>query len=350
MYYLIVNNKDLFRDFIAKEANFYALISFDETDKQAVFDLLRRQFFQEHPQYPTNDGIITQYNVSIADDDGKLYYADLKSATFVLKGSIKPSVYFEQLDKLDASHAAAEQKRRKIKGKYSKNTLLRRRSLIPGYKYFSYFDAEYGIEIPFRFKKIKKNTKQPLIVFLHGAGALGEDNFKQFVEFKMTIGRLKQAPAPAKQRFRRRQCGKYQYIHKRPQQVDKTFDAILSNRQRQDLHHRRIIGWRMRLVFPLQLLRILCGRHSADGLYAGSLFKRFPQRKFCGRKDLGGTCQRDKLVPANSDINIYNRIKDVCSIKLSLYDQGGHRMMRAFYRKEQWQEWLFSQSKNKHID
>ena len=156
MYYLIVNNKDLFRDFITKEASFYALISFDETDKQAVFDLLRRQFFQDHPQYPTNDGIISQCNVSIADDDGKLYYADLKSATFVLQGSIKPSVYFEQLGKLDAAHAAAAQKQREIKEKYRKNTLLLRRSLIPGYKKFSCFDAEYGIEIPFRFKTSKK--------------------------------------------------------------------------------------------------------------------------------------------------------------------------------------------------
>ena len=136
MYYLIVTNKDLFRDFIAKEANFCALISFEGKDTQTVFDLLRRQFFQEHPQYPTNDGIITQYNVSITDDDGNLYYTDLKSATFVLQGNIKPSVYFEQLDKLDASHAAAEQKRRKIKEKYRKNTLLRHRSLIPGYKNF----------------------------------------------------------------------------------------------------------------------------------------------------------------------------------------------------------------------
>lgn len=351
MYYLIVNNKDLFRDFITKEANFYALISFDETDKQAVFDLLRRQFFQEHPQYPTNDGIISQYNVSIADDDGALYCADLKSATFVLQGSIKPSVYFEQLNKLDAAHAAAAQKQREIKEKYRKNTLLLRRSLIPGYKKFSYLDAEYGIEIPFRFKTSKKHTKQPLIVFLHGAGALGEDNFKQFVEFKMTIGRLKQ------------DC-----FVLLPQQSS----AFAEDNAENINIYTNALNKLIKLLtqsYPIDKDRIYItgvslggacvwySLYNCSGFYAAGIplmgympeaySSVFRKENFAGEKIWAGHAKDDKLVPADSDINIYNKIKDICAIKFSLYNNGGHRMMRAFYRKEQWQEWLFSQRKNK---
>ena len=68
MYYIIVSNKDIFRSFIIKESEFYALISFEEKDKQIIFDLLRRQFFLEHPQYPVGDDIISQYNVSVLEE------------------------------------------------------------------------------------------------------------------------------------------------------------------------------------------------------------------------------------------------------------------------------------------
>ena len=354
MYYLIVTNKDLFRDFIAKEANFCALISFEGKDTQTVFDLLRRQFFQEHPQYPTNDGIITQYNVSITDDDGNLYYADLKSATFVLQGNIKPSVYFEQLDKLDASHAAAEQKRRKIKEKYRKNTLLRHRSLIPEYKKFSYFDAQYGIEIPFRLKTGKETHKKPLLVFLHGAGALGEENVKQFAEFKTAVGRIK------------RDC-----IVLLPQQSSAFAEENAENLKIYAKSLKNMIEL-LALSYPIDTSRIyLTGislggacvwysLYNCPGFYAAGIPLMgympeaysgvFRKENFAREKIWAGHAKDDKLVPADSDINIYNRIKDVCSIKLSLYDQGGHRMMRAFYRKEQWQEWLFSQSKTTKID
>lgn len=192
MYYIIVSNKDIFRSFIIKESEFYALISFEEKDKQIIFDLLRRQFFPEHPQYPVGDDIISQYNVSVWEEIGKLYYADLKNATYVLQANIKPSVYFGQLSKLDSARAAATQKQREIKEKYRKNTIVRKNSFIPRYKKFSYFDAECGIEIPFRLKTGNSKREKPLLVFLHGAGALGEDNVKQFIEFKTAVGRIKQ--------------------------------------------------------------------------------------------------------------------------------------------------------------
>ena len=170
MYYSIVSNKELFCRFTIKESDHYALISFEEKDKQAIFDLLRQQFFQEHPQYPSDDDIISQFNVGVLDEDGTLYYADLKSGSFIRQGSMKLSSFFGQLSKLDAAHAAIAQKRRDIQETYHENTLLRRRSLIPGYKKFCYFDAEYGIKIPFRLKAGDSERKKPLLVYLHGAG------------------------------------------------------------------------------------------------------------------------------------------------------------------------------------
>ena len=349
MYYLIVSNKDLFCDFIAKKANFCALIAFEEKDKLAVFDLLRRQFFAEHPQYPIGDDIISQFNVSVMEESGKLYYASLKSAVYVFQGNIKPSVYIEQLRKYDAAYTAAEQKRRAIKEIYCKNTLLRRCSLIPGYKKFSYFDAEYGIEIPFRFKTGKEKRKKPLLVFLHGAGALGEDNVKQFFEFKTAVGRIKQ------------DC-----FVLLPQQSSAFAEENAANLEIYAKSLKNMIEL-LAQSYPIDTSRIyLTGislggacvwysLYNCPGFYAAGIplmgympeaySSVFRKENFAGAKIWAGHAKDDKLVPADSDINIYNKIKDVCSIKFSLYDEGGHRMMRAFYGKEPWQKWLFAQHK-----
>lgn len=72
----------------------------------------------------------------------------------------------------------------------------------------------------------------------------------------------------------------------------------------------------------------------------------FRKENFSGARIWAGHAKDDKFVPPDSDVNIYNKIRDVCTIKLSLYDKGGHKMMCSFYRREKWQEWLFSQSRD----
>ncbi|HIU81857.1 MAG TPA: hypothetical protein IAB11_05155 [Candidatus Ornithoclostridium faecavium] len=50
-------------------------------------------------------------------------------------------------------------------------------------------------------------------------------------------------------------------------------------------------------------------------------------------------------MPADSDATAYKKLKDVCDIKFSLYPDGGHKMMKKFYREEKWQEWMFAQKR-----
>ena len=350
MYYIIVSNKDIFRSFIIKESEFYALISFEEKDKQIIFDLLRRQFFLEHPQYPVGDDIISQYNVSVLEESGKLYYADLKNATYVLQGNIKPSVYFGQLSKLDSARAAATQRQREIKEKYRKNTIVRKNSFIPKYKKFSYFDAECGIEIPFRLKTGNSKREKPLLLFLHGAGALGEDNVKQFIEFKTAVGRIKQ------------DC-----FILLPQQSSVFAEENAENIDVYTKSLRNLIEL-LAHSYPIDKNRIYltgislggacvwyslynCPKFYAAGIplmgYMPEAYSSvFRKENFAKENIWAGHAKDDKLVPADSDINIYNKIKDICTIKFSLYDKGGHNMMRAFYAKEKWQEWLFAQRKD----
>ena len=188
----------------------------------------------------------------------------------------------------------------------------------------------------------------------HGAGALGEENVKQFAEFKTAVGRIK------------RDC-----IVLLPQQSSAFAEENAENLKIYAKSLKNMIEL-LALSYPIDTSRIyLTGislggacvwysLYNCPGFYAAGIPLMgympeaysvvFRKENFAREKIWAGHAKDDKLVPADSDINIYNRIKDVCSIKLSLYDQGGHRMMRAFYRKEQWQEWLFSQSKTTKID
>ena len=350
MYYSIVSDKELFHSFTIKESDFYALISYEEKDKHAVFELLRRQFFQEHPQYPEGDDIISQFNVSVLDDDGALYYADLKSSTFVRQGSIKLSDFIGQLSKLDAAHTAVAQKRRDIKEKYHENTLLRRCSLIPGYKKFCYFDAEYEIKIPFRLRTGIMERQKPLLVYLHGAGALGEDNFSQFVEFKAVCGRIKKdCFVLLPQQSNTFAEENYENLNVFTKALKNLIDLLIRNYPI-DTNRIYLTGISMGGACVWYSL-YNCSNFYAAGIplmgYMPDAYSSvFRKENFAGGKIWAGHAKDDTLVPLDSDVNIYNKIKDVCTIKLSLYNKGGHRMMSRFYRREKWQEWLFSQSRD----
>lgn len=54
--------------------------------------------------------------------------------------------------------------------------------VIDDFDALTYVDKELGVELPYRFyvpKDVNSNKKYPLVVFLHGAGERGKDNFLQ---------------------------------------------------------------------------------------------------------------------------------------------------------------------------
>ena len=183
----------------------------------------------------------------------------------------------------------------------------------------------------------------------HGAGALGEDNVKQFVEFKTAVGRINQ------------DC-----FVLLPQQSSAFAQENTENLEIYAKSLKNMIEL-LAQSYPIDTSRIyLTGislggacvwysLYNCPGFYAAGIplmgympeaySSVFRKENFAGAKIWAGHAKDDKLVPADSDINIYNKIKDVCSIKFSLYDEDGHRMMRAFYGKEPWQKWLFAQHK-----
>lgn len=347
-YYAIVTDKDIFRDFVCEEREYCSLIYFEEKDKLTFSDLVLKQFFKENPQYGCGDNILTQFFVNVLNENGVSYIVNLMSGEFTESGRTSVKRFIGSFYRHNAFLAKRKEKSDLIKSRYGQNTVVNKRSPIPAYKKFTYFDAERGIEIPFRFSSGRKKGKKPLLVYLHGAGSTGSDNFRQLAEFMTSGIKLKEdcfVLLP--------QCSCYTGENVRD------INAFT-------LSVRSLVE-KLAQSCPVDTDRIYvtgvsyggaCTWYSVynnPGFYAAALplmgympdaySEAFDVRAFGRTKIWAGHAKDDKAVPADSDLNIYRKIKDVCDARLSLYEEGGHRMMKYFYRKEKWEEWMFAQKR-----
>lgn len=73
---------------------------------------------------------------------------------------------------------------------FSLITSEERHLMIDEFKALVYEDKDLGVIIPYRFyepKNIDKNKKYPLVVFLHGAGERGNDNFLHIAWYRGAV-------------------------------------------------------------------------------------------------------------------------------------------------------------------
>lgn len=345
-YRMTVRDKELFRDYLCEEMEYLSFVSFGDDDKDAIYDLLLKQFLKENPEYSETDGILKWYYSSARGDDGMVYIIDFAKKRFSEYGIMSEKNFRKAVLNHIAEIKRFEEKSQYIKSKFSGNATVRRRSLIPGYKKFSFFDVENGIEIPFRLREAGQNGKRPLLVYLHGAGCIGSDNVKPIFEFRTVGIDLKEdcfVLIP--------QCDNFK--------ADNLTTINVFSRS-----VRRLVE-KLAQTYPIDKDRIYvtgisyggaCTWYSIynnPGFYAAAipLMGYFPDADsdtfdpaaFKGAKIWAGHAVDDTVVSADSDATAYKKLKDVCDIKFSLYPYGGHKMMKKFYRKEKWQEWLFSQ-------
>lgn len=344
-YYAITTDKDAFCDHICEKGRYSFLISFDADETQKIVGLFREQFFRENPRYPYGDNILSQLSINAADENGALYTVNLKSGEFGRSGSVSLRDFKKIFRRYDKALAVKAEKKNFIKTHYKRNTVEYGRSPLSGYGKGVFYDAESGLAVPFRLHGNKNGDKMPLLIYLHGAGASGEDNFKQLVEFKTAGIKFK------------RDC-----FVLLPQYGGYTGDSFKDI----GLYTRavRSLAENIAKDYPVDMNRIYvtgisfggaCTWYSVynnPGFYAAAVplmgympdaySDTFDKNAFKGVSILAAHAKDDKVVPAESDINVCDRLKDLCNVKFSLYDRGGHRMMREFYRKENWQNIVFS--------
>lgn len=232
------------------------------------------------------------------------------------------------------------------------------------YKAYEYIDRENGMLFPYRFRRARIGEKQPLVVYFHGAGAMGEDNLLQYLEY-LTMARhlhgrscnilLPQCPCGLNQNDEFPRMVRY---------ID-AVDALirrLAEREPIDLERVYFFGtslggslvWQMAYEHP---------EHVAAGISVMGIFMNYAfylnarQLEPSGESTLPDF-SRIKDVPlwiahAADDTNVSITGDDGCvellkalgaDVRYSRYDRYGHRMHTRFYRRKPWADWLFRQS------
>lgn len=347
-YVIAVKDKELFKNYLYEEHEYLSFASFGDKDKEDVYALLLKQFHKENPQYADGDKILKWFYASAVDENGIVYIINYTDGSYSEYGIMPLSRFRKAVLLQNAEIKKYTLKANEIKEYYSENTIVRKSNLIPSYKKFSYFDIDEGIELPFRFKECNGKGKRPLFVYLHGAGASGSDNLKQLAEFKTVGINLKEdcfVMLP--------QCGNFTGNNLSTINVyTRSVRSLIEN---------------LAKTYPVDSDRIYvtgisyggaCTWYSLynnPGFYAAAVplmgyfldadADAFEPKTFKNEKIWAGHAIDDKVIPADGDKALYKILKDVCDIKLDIYAKGGHKMMKEFYRREDWQDWMFSQKR-----
>lgn len=226
---------------------------------------------------------------------------------------------------------------------------------IGKFKAYCFIDKENETAFPFRFKKSKGETPQPLIIYFCGAGSVGVDNFKPFKE---TVPRLFQLK-------------KYNYNMLIPQPNT----GINYNKTIEEWHGKSdaYVASVKKLTESLakdgsiDMNRIYVFGNSLGGGVTWRFAYNHPDFCACAMPVIGALyttdecdftrlvslpiwvahSSDDKTVSIDSDDNAVARIKELGgNIKYTRWDKYGHAMAGKFYFRENWVDWMFAQNKN----
>ncbi|HIR52254.1 MAG TPA: alpha/beta fold hydrolase [Candidatus Onthovicinus excrementipullorum] len=235
------------------------------------------------------------------------------------------------------------------------------------YKAYEYIDRENGMIFPYRFRRAPGGKKQPLVVYFHGASAMGEDNILQYLEYLPMAHYLHGQNC----NILLPQCPYGLNRNDEFPRMVRYIDAVdalirrLAEREPVDLDRVYLIGtslggsmvWEMAYRHP-QLI--------AAGLAVMGIFMDYALYQNAVELEQNSSSRlphfsRMRDVPlwiahAADDTNVSIAGDDGCveqlqrlgaAVRYSRYDRYGHRMHTRFYRKEPWVDWLFRQSLNR---
>ena len=347
-YTMAVRDKNLFKDFLCEEREYLHMVSFEDKDKDTICDLLLKQFTINNPGYAGDKGILKWFYETAVDEDYVVYIIDFGNRQFTEYGVIDRDDFRKAVLKQEAELKRFADKAEYIKNTFDKNTIERKSSIATGFSKFTFFDVDNGIEIPFRLKEVKGEEKRPLLIFFHGAGCVGEDNFKQIAEFRSMGIKLTE------------EC--FVLV---PQSNHFTGNNLSTINL-----YTKSVGTLVKMLvesYPVDPERIYvtgisyggaCTWYSVynnPGLYAAAIplmgyfpdvdSDKFDADAFKGEKIWAGHAADDEDVSSDSDEKMYEKLRGKCDIRLSLYPSGGHTVMRRFYGREKWQEWMFAQKR-----
>lgn len=298
-----------------------ALIAFDESELDTIKSLLKE--------------------AQLEGSDGYLYI--LSQDSIEKKGKMPNSItkayrYYKRYKKKQNRAATNIEKKLSRSGDGIKKVYGGRFSA------YKYTDRENKICFPFRLRA-SKNKNEPLFVLLHGAGAMGSDNFKQLFDniplYKQLLKTncnilLPQAPFGSN-----RGEAMQNYI----KSIKKLTDELPADFDRKRIY---IIGtsfggccvWRLIYLFPEYFAAAVSVMGS---LCPDRRYEKYDIRRLVKTPIWAAHSSDDTNVKIDSDDYYAAELKKLgADIKYTRWDKYGHTMSGKFYRTEKWAEWCLS--------
>lgn len=325
------------------EKNNFVHIEFDSEEAREAWEKMNLQFYCDKG-----------YQFFALDESGKRH----KFSADGVDNAISPKKYsyrkrFKQQCAVKRKYTRTNQQIKSCVKKFGKSGIFAKKASLGKYKAYTYVDYENSFSFPFRFKKCDSSTPQPLVVYFHGAGALGFDNIKPLYEFRSKGKSLKGFDANILL----------------PQSPKYTNTIYFDSVKRQFLAMTNLIKelCKNEAVDPN---RIYLVGTSYGGCCVWQMLWDNPDMFACGVpvmglfsayfEDKAIKLDRIKNIPiwiahSSDDDNVSIESDDYCfeqlkklnaPVKYTRLDKYGHSMSKYFYRDEAWAEWMFSQRKS----
>ncbi len=209
-------------------------------------------------------------------------------------------------------------------------------------KSFEFADKENNFAFKYRFKMSKE--KAPLVIYFHGAGALGKDNVKPLFDGINPISKI------------HKNCNVL--IPQQPTRENERYWASINN----------LIGELVKSNSQIDEKRIYLMGTSLGATNVWNMIYHYPQKFACGIAAMGSLdlwgkgdmdVSRMKDVPlwivhAENDKNVTVKVDDYyvgklkelgAPVKYTRPKKYGHNIANIFYIKEPWDKWMLLQTK-----
>lgn len=347
-YYTIIKNDDIFAKYIKESDGDIALISFCDDDIQDIYMLFKQSCEKEQT---FDKSLLRLVNFEFCGEDNYFYKMSYETGDIqkIIKCPLN-KLYTQYKINVETAKKL-EEKKKYIACNYESDCIIKQKSVFTNYEKYEFIDRESLRTIAFRLKKSNQNKKMPLVIYFHGAGAIGEDNKKQFLEYQcMGLGLSKRKCNVLVPQSANEVGENISIITSYCKMVNKLVKK-LSEIVQIDYDRVYIVGasyggacvWYSIYGFP----NFYAAAIPLMGYFPTCNSDTFDARSFIDENIWIGHADNDNVVLINDDKAMYEMLKDInCNVKMTTYKKFGHAMSGVFFRKEKWKKWLFKQKRN----
>ncbi len=366
-YYICLSSEETIYSRISENSDLFSIVKSVQCDDYKItvfeFDGSGVEFLKEHIAtdkdiqqfFDSKGSVYTAINGEITKSDYKKKYTLRR-----IKKSVRKSMRIRKFS------SYIQKKDKKQTGKLDRDTILKNGNALwyPSFKRLKFYNHSDGKCHRFRLHVPKSKKNNELIVYLHGAGAPGYDNFQQIWESQFIYNHLRKAKkdcfilAP--------QLGYIDSYNtdEHSEMLWNMINAVNKKYGKIDFSRIYLIG----VSYGGYGTVYECFRHPER--YAAAIptvgwtylegetqvsYYKYGEDKYHlpfngeGISELAKTpmwlaCSH---IEARHVETLYGRLKDInADVRLTRNDKHGHKMGIYFFRNQPWEKWLFDKTKS----